>query len=99
MIRDRGKIKEKWGEYFEELLKETQDHKQFKEPMVHGPIGKISTKEVKHRLARMRKGKACGQDDISREKLLLMEELGVEQLTKKLNDESKKERQKSGGTA
>ena len=48
MLTDEVKIKERWREYFNNLLNMENDSEQFREvPAVEGPVQEISRKEVK----------------------------------------------------
>ena len=60
MLTDEVKIKEKWREYFSNLLNVANAKGQLGEvPAVEGPVHEISREEVKNAIERMEKGKAA----------------------------------------
>ena len=61
MLTDEVKIKERWREYFSNLLNVENAREQRGEvPAVEGPVHDISREEVKNAIESMKKGKAAG---------------------------------------
>ena len=61
MLTDVVKIKERWREYFSNLLNVENAREELGEvPAVEGPVHEISREEVKNAIERMKKGKAPG---------------------------------------
>ena len=61
MLIDEVKIKERWREYFSNLLNVENAREQLGEvPAVEGPVHEISREEVKNAIKRMKKGKSPG---------------------------------------
>jgi len=61
MLTDEVKIKERWREYFSNVLNVENAREHLGEvPAVEGPVQKISREEGKKAIESMKKGKAAG---------------------------------------
>ena len=79
MLTDEVKIKEKWGEYFSNLLNVENASEQLgKVPAVEEPIHEMSREEVKNALERMKKGKAAGSSGLPIDRIKHIGESGVD---------------------
>ena len=81
MLTDEVKIKERWREYFSNLLNVENAREQLGEvPAVEGPVNEISREEVKNAIERMKKGKAPGCPGLPIDLIKHLGESGVDMM-------------------
>ena len=82
------RVRERWKKYFEELMNTENDRERRLDDggRVNEAIPKISTREVRSALKRMKSNKAVGPDDIPVEAWRCLGEVGVEFLTRLFNN-------------
>ena len=81
MLTDEVKIKERWREYFSNLLNVENVREQLGEvPAVEGPVHEISREEVKNAIERMKKGKAAGCSGLPIDLIKHLGESGVDMM-------------------
>ena len=81
MLTDEVKIKERWREYFSNLLNLENDREQLGEvPAVEGPVQEISREEVKKAIESMKKGKAAGCSGLPVDLMKHLGESGVDMM-------------------
>ena len=68
LLHDFSEIKNRWKEYYQEICNVEFPHPTLvNEPLIQGPIPRISEDEVEVAIKKMRNGKATGPDDIPAE--------------------------------
>ena len=81
MLTDEVKIKERWREYFSNLLNVENAREQLGEvSAVEGPIQEISREEVKKAIESMKKGKAAGCSGLPIDLMKHLGESGVDMM-------------------
>ena len=81
MLTDEVKIKERWREYFSNLLNVENAREQLGEvPAVEGPVQEISREEVKKAIESMKKGKAAGCSGLPIDLIKHLGESGVDMM-------------------
>ena len=81
MLTDEVKIKERWREYFSNLLNVENARKQLGEvPAVEGPVQEISREEVKKAVESTKKGKAAGCSGLPIDLIKHLGESGVDMM-------------------
>ena len=100
MLTDEVKIKERWREYFSNLLNVENARKQLGEiPAVEGPVHEISREGVKNAIERMKKGKAAGCSGLPTDLNKHLGESGVDmmhEILKRVWEEEQMRGRKSG---
>ena len=88
VLTSEERVRERWKEYFEELMNEENDRERRVEgiEIVEQDIARISKDEVRKALNRMKKGKAVGPDDIPVEVWKCIGEMGLVFLTRLFNE-------------
>ena len=85
--KDYGKIKDRWQEYFEELLNITNARKEpDKCDETEGPIPRITAEEIRKQLEKLKKRKANGASNLPIELWKLVGDAGIESLETTMND-------------
>ena len=86
ILSNEREIKERWKEYFEELLN-TENERDAIEAIdkVEGPEKNISMEDVKTAIRKMKIGKATGTSEVDTEMIKALEGAGIEWLTDILN--------------
>ncbi len=80
------KVKERWKEYFEELLNVENDRGELeKVEAVEGPELDVTKEEVEKAIASMKCGKASGPSGVNVDMIKALGELGIEWVCKILN--------------
>ena len=81
MLTDEVKIKERWREYFSNLLNVENAREQLGDvPALEGPVQKISRKEVKKAIESMKQGKAAGSSGLPIDLIKHLGESGVDMM-------------------
>ena len=81
MLTDEVKIKERWREYFSNLLNVVNAREQLGEvPAVEGPVQEISREEVKKAVESRKKGKAAGCSGLPVDLIKHLGESGVDMM-------------------
>ncbi|VDO98643.1 unnamed protein product [Heligmosomoides polygyrus] len=79
-------VRERWEEYFKELLKEEFPRREAEEEQpTEGPIPPWTQKEVRKAIGKMKLGKAAGPDGVPVEAWKVLGDLGINRLTQFLN--------------
>ncbi|XP_016106680.1 uncharacterized protein [Sinocyclocheilus grahami] len=88
------RVRERWKEYFEELMNEENDRERrvVEANIVEQEVERITKGEVRRALKRMKRGKAVGPDDIPVEVWKCLGEMAVEFLTRLFNEVLESER-------
>ena len=85
IIMEKEKILERWEEYIKDLYGDNERNEHFRiRTNSEGP--QILKSEVEYAMKKITKGKALGPDSINIELLEALEEFGVDQITKILNN-------------
>ncbi|MCH9665805.1 MAG: hypothetical protein K0U41_08180 [Gammaproteobacteria bacterium] len=84
IIMEKGKILERWTEYIKELFHDDRGEKPAIHKNLDGP--NILKSEVRAALAKMKRNKAAGPDEIVTEMITALEEFGIEKLTEVVNE-------------
>ena len=85
IIKDKLKILERWEEYIKDLYGDNERNEHYRiRTNTEGP--QILKSEVEYAMKKTKKGKAPGPDNITIELLEALEEFGVDQITKILNN-------------
>ena len=75
----------RWAKYLGELYSDSSRQEDFViDAELEGPP--IMQSEIGHALSRTKHGKAAGPDNVYAEKLSTLEDIGIEQLTKVMNE-------------
>ena len=86
LLSEESEIKNRWKEYFNQLLNAEHDRGELEETeRAEGPEMSISEEEVEEALKQMKKAKAAGPSEVSSEMFLALGQEGIEWLTKFLN--------------
>ena len=81
MLARDVKVKERWREYFNNLLNVENDKEQLaKPPAVEGPVLEISRKEVKKAIQSIKKRKAAGFSGLPIDLIKHLGESGVDMM-------------------
>ena len=85
------KVLERWSEYFEKLLNETNGFEVEEVEPTQGPIKEVTMDEVKRALAAMKSGKAAGPTGLTSEMMKATGECGLAEFTEVLSEVWKSE--------
>uniref|UniRef100_A0A8D8SH78 Craniofacial development protein 2 n=2 Tax=Cacopsylla melanoneura TaxID=428564 RepID=A0A8D8SH78_9HEMI len=92
VLRDEEEIKERWEEYFRNLLNEENERRIFEDGAPNQGMTKgIEREEIVFVLKKMKNGKATGPDELPVEAWKAMDEVGVDLLCEMMNDIYRKE--------
>ena len=80
MLIDEVKIKERWREYFSNLLNVENAREQLGEVPAEGAVQEISREEVKKAIESIKKGKAAGCSGLPRDLIKHLGESGVDMM-------------------
>uniref|UniRef100_A0A183GWI8 Reverse transcriptase domain-containing protein n=1 Tax=Heligmosomoides polygyrus TaxID=6339 RepID=A0A183GWI8_HELPZ len=91
VLRKPVEVRERWEEYFKELLNEEFPRREAEEEQpTEGPIPPWTQEEVRKAIGKMKLGKAAGPDGVPVEAWKVLGDLGVNWLTQFLNRITKK---------
>ncbi|VDO84026.1 unnamed protein product [Heligmosomoides polygyrus] len=82
VLRKPVEVRERWEEYFKELLNEEFPRREAEEEQpTEGPIPPWTQEEVRKAIGRMKLGKAAGPDGVPVEAWKVLRDLGINWLT------------------
>ncbi|XP_069991643.1 uncharacterized protein [Penaeus vannamei] len=83
VIMEKEKILDRWKEYLRELFHDDRGNKSFIQKYMDGP--KILKSEARAAMAKKKRNKAAGQDEIATEMLTSLDEFGTDKLVEIIN--------------